>query len=165
MFAKSNSVIASFKRTLVIGIWLSIFIIFIGLKCLMLVLLDQVGDLQSLTSKFGIVLVNLSFMKGFYTGFGCALIVVGITMIIRNALLLKNGEKYRKAEINYLDERNRFIRSTTLNSASYVFLIALAFAIVISGMFDSVVFVTLLGTFSVYLIILLMSYLICRAKY
>jgi hypothetical protein len=164
MHTMSNSTTKPYTRTLHIGILFSIFIIFIGMKCLLIVLLDQVGCLQSLTSQFGIVLVNLSFMKGFYTGFGCALIVVGAAMIIRNALLPRNGEKFRKAEINYLDERNRFIKSATLNTTSYVFMIVLAFAIVISGMFNSVVFVTLLGAFIVYLMILLISYLICRVQ-
>ena len=165
MLQKSNSRDISFKKVIKIKILVSVFIILVGLKCLLLVLLNQVGDLQSLTSKFGIDLVNFNFMQGFYAWFGCALIVVGVTMIARNTVLLKNTEKLKKAEIDYLDERNQLIRIVTVNISSYIFVVALAFAIVISGMFNSIVFVTLLGTFFVYLLILFTSYLIIKAKY
>ena len=165
MFIKASIGKMSFKKVLKVKIWVSALIILIGLKCLLLVLLNQVGDLQSLTSKFGVNLVNLSFMQGFYTGFGCALIVAGIAMIIRNVVLLKNDEKFKKAEIDYIDERNRFIKSVTFNTTSYIFLVALAFAVVISGMFNSIVFVTLLGTLFVYLILLLTTYMIYKSKY
>jgi len=165
MFLKSNSGNMPFKKALKIKIWVSAVIILIGLKCILLVLLNQVGDLQSLTSKFGVDLVNLSFMQAFYTGFGCALIVVSISIITRNVLLLKSDEKFKKAEIDYIDERNRFIRSVTFNTTSYIFLVALSLAIVISGMFNSIAFVTLLGTFFVYLILLLTTHLIYKSKY
>ena len=165
MFIKSNFGSMSFIKTIKLKIWASVFVILIGLKCLMLVLLNQVGDLQSLTSKFEVDLVNLSFMQGFYTAFGCALIAAGIAIIIRNVVLLKNDEKFKKAEINYIDERNRFIKSLTFNTTSYIFLVALAFAVVISGMFNSIVFVTLLGTFFIYLILLLTTYMIYKSKY
>jgi hypothetical protein len=165
MLLKSNIGNMDFKKILKIKICVSTLIIFIGLKCILLVLLNQVGELQSLTAKFGVDLVNLSFMQGFYTGFGCALVASGIAMIIRNVVLLRNSEKFKRAEIEYLDERNRFIRSVTFNTTSYIFLVALAFAIVISGMFNLIVFVTFLGTFFVYLILLLATYLIFKAKY
>ena len=154
-----------YRKALIIKIWVSVILILVGLKCLLLVLLNQVGDLQSLTSTFGIRLVNLDFMQGFYSGFGCGLIAVGIAIIVRNMTLLKNEERYKKAEIEYLDERNRFIRSLTFNTTSSIFLVALAFGIVISGMFNSIVFVTLLGTFSVYLVLLLSTFLVFRSKY
>ncbi len=165
MFLNSNSGNIPFKKALIIKIWVSVVIILIGLKCVLLVLLNQVGNLQSLTSKFGINLVNLSFMQGFYTVFGCALIVAGISIIIRNVVLLKSDEKFKKAEIEYIDERNQFIRSVTFNTTSYIFLVALAFAIVISGMFNSIVFLTLLGTFIVYLLLLLITYFVYKSKY
>ena len=165
MFLKSNSGNKPFKKALIVKIWVSAVIVLIGLKCVLLVLLNQVGDLQSLTSKFGIDLVNLSVMQGFYTGFGCALLVAGISIIIRNVVLLKSDEKFKKAEIKYIDERNHFIRGVTFNTTSYIFLVALAFAIVISGMFNSIVFVTLLGTFIVYLLLLLTTYFIYKSKY
>ena len=165
MFLKSNIGSIPFKKVLKIRILVSVVIILIGLKCILLVLLNQVGDLQSLTSKFGVDLVNFNFMQGFYSGFGCALIVASILIIIRNVVLLKSDEKFRKAEIDYIDERNRFIRSVTFNTTSYIFLVALAFAIVISGMFNSIVFVTLFCTFVSYVILLLTTYLIYKSKY
>ena len=154
-----------FKKAIQIRIGVCVVIILIGLKCILLVLLNQVGELQSMISKFGVDLVNFDFMQGFYSGFGCALIVAGIYIIIRNVVLLRNEEKFKKAEINYFDERNRFISGITFNTTSYIFLVTLAFAIVISGMFNSIVFITLLGTFTVYIILLLTTYLIYRSKY
>lgn len=165
MSIKSSIEKTPFRKAIIVKIWVSVVIILIGLKCILLVLLNQVGDLQSLTSKFGVDLVNFDFMQGFYSGFGCALIVASISIIIRNVVLLKNEEKLKKAEITYFDERNRFISGVTFSATSYIFLVALAFAIVISGMFNSVVFITLLGTFVGYLILLLTTYMIYRSKY
>jgi hypothetical protein len=165
MLLKSNLGGMPYRKALKIKIGVSMVLILVGLKCLLLVLLNQVGDLQSLTSTFGIDLVNLDFMQGFYSGFGCGLIVVGIVYIVRTVTLLKNEEKYKKAEIEYMDERNRFIRSLTFNTTSAIFLVALSFGIVISGMFNSIVFVTLLGTFAIYLLLLLSTFLVFRSKY
>ena len=165
MLQKHNNRDMSFKKVIKIKILVSVFIILVGLKCLLLVLLNQVGDLQSLTSKFGIDLVNFNFMQGIYAGFGFMLIAVGVAMIARNAELLKKPEKFKKAEIDYLDERNQLIRSVTVNTTSCIFIVALAFAIVISGMFNSIVFVALIGTFFMYLLILFTSYLIIKVKY
>jgi hypothetical protein len=104
MSIKSNIEKVPFKKAIKIKIGVCAVMILIGLKCILLVLLNQVGYLQSLTSKFGVELVNFDFMQGFYSGFGCALIVAGIFLIIRNVMLLKNDEKFKKAEINYLDK-------------------------------------------------------------
>jgi hypothetical protein len=165
MLQKSNSGDMSFKKVIKIKILVSVFIILVGLKCLLLVFLNQIGDLQSLTSKFGIDLVNFNFMQGFYTWFGCVLIVAGVAIIAGNAVLLKEPEKFKKAEIDYFDERNQLIRIITVNTTSCIFIVALTFAIVISGMFNSIVFVALLGAFFVYLLILFSSYMIIRTKY
>lgn len=165
MLLKSKLGNIPYRKALKIKMWASVIIIMIGLKGLLLVLLNQVGDLDSLTSPFGITLVNFDFMQGFYTGFGCGLIAVGVAIILRSAALLRNVEKYKKAEIEYMDERNRFIRSLTFNTTSSVFLIALAFGVMISGMFNLIVFVTLLGTFVVYLLLLLTTFLVFRSKY
>lgn len=115
MFLKSNIGSIPFKKVLKIRILVSVVIILIGLKCILLVLLNQVGDLQSLTSKFGVDLVNLKFMQGFYSAFGFVLIAAGISIIIRNVVLLKSDEKFKKAEINNFDERNRYISGVTFN--------------------------------------------------
>ena len=165
MLLKSTVSNMTYHKSLKIKIGASVVIILIGLRCLLLVLLNQVGDLKSLTSTFGINLVNLDFMQGFYSGFGCGLIVVGIATIVRSVMLLKNKEKYKIAEIEYMDERNRFIRSLTLNTTSSLFLIALAFGVAISGMFHLIVFLTLLATFVVYLLLLLITFLVFRSKY
>lgn len=155
----------SFRKVLKIQMWVGALIIFVGLKCFLLVLLNQVGTLESITSNFGIHLVNLSFMEGFYTGFGCALMGAGIALIARNLRLIKNEEKYKRAEIGFLDERNRFIKSATLSTTSSIFIVGLAFAIVVAGMFNSVVFVTLLGTFFSLLVLLVGTYLLVKSKY
>ena len=165
MLQKHNNRDMSFKKVIKIKILVSVFIILVGLKCLLLVFLNQVGDLQSLTSKFGIDLVNFNFMQGFYAWFGSVLIALGVAIIVGNAVLLKKPEKFKKAEIDYFDERNQLIKIVTVNTTSYVFIVALTFAIVVSGMFNSIVFVSLLGTFFVYLLILFTSYLIIKAKY
>lgn len=162
---KSNFGNTSFRKVLKIQMWVGALIIFVGLKCFLLVLLNQVGTLESITSTFGIHLVNLSFMEGFYTGFGCALMGAGIGVIIRNLQMIKNQEKYKRAEINFLDERNRFIKSVTFSTTSSIFLVGLAFAIVVAGMFNSVVFVTLLGTFFSLLVLLVGTYFFVRSRY
>jgi len=154
-----------FSKVLKIRMWVGAFIILVGLKCFLLVLLNQVGKLESLTSTFGVHLVNLNFMEGFYTGFGCALMGAGIGLIIRNLKLIKNQEKFKRAEISFLDERNRLIKSMTYSTTFSIFLVGLAFAIVVAGMFNSVVFVTLLGTFFALLLLLIGTYLLVRSKY
>lgn len=165
MLLKSNIGQAPFRKAIKIRMWVSVIFILIGLKCILLVLLNQVGELQSLTANFGIDLVNISFMEGFYTGFGSALIIASICIIIKNIMLLKNEEKFKKAEIEYIDERNQFIRDITFSTTSYIFMVILAFAVVISGMFNAIVFVTLLVMFFIYALLLLLTYLIYNTKY
>lgn len=165
MLLKSNIGQAPFRKAIKIRMWVSVIFILIGLKCILLVLLNQVGELQSLTANFGIDLVNISFMEGFYTGFGSALIIASICIIIKNIMLLKNEKKFKKAEIEYIDERNQFIRDITFITTSYIFMVILAFAVVISGMFNAIVFVTLLVMFFIYALLLLLTYLIYNTKY
>ena len=103
----------SFRNAVKLGLFIGIMFVLVGIKSISLVILSQIGDLNSMTSRFGIEFVNLDFMKDFYIGFGLALIAVGIFMIFRNVNLLKKPEKFKISEINYLDERNRFIKSMT----------------------------------------------------
>src|SRR5665647_3934750 len=110
----------SFRNAVKLGLFIGIMFVLVGIKSISLVILSQIGDLNSMTSRFGIEFVNLDFMKDFYIGFGLALIAVGIFMIFRNVNLLKKPEKFKISEINYLDERNRFIKSMTFNSTSYI---------------------------------------------
>lgn len=165
MILESSFGKVSFRKVLKIRLFISIVIFLGGLKSLLIVLLNQVENLQSLTSKFGIHLVNFEFMKSFYTGFGFVLIALSVNRIVKNLRLLKNINKFKNAEIKHLDERSRFISNTTFSITSQIFVAILTLAVVISGMFNSIVFLTLLCTLIVYLKFLLITYLIVRTKY
>jgi len=165
MLLKAVTSNMSFRKAIAVRICLSVIIIFTGIKSVFLVLLDQVVSLKSLTSPFGISIVNLESMKGFYTGFGIALIAVGIITIIKSVRLLKNPVKFKKAEIDFGDERNKFMANATFRATSIIFLVALSIAVIASGMFNPIVFVTLLCTFAVYMLILLGVYCIVQINH
>ena len=165
MLSKSNSTNMTFRKVLKYRIFASIILVLAGLKSVSIVLLNQVDNLQSLTSKFGIELTYLDFMKGFYTVFGLALIVVGKVIFFKSLILLRDAEKFKKAEIKYTDERNRFISSLTFSTASYIFLVALAIAIVAFGMINLTVFRTLACTLVFYLAILSLVYTVVRTRH
>ena len=62
----------------------------------------------------GAVLVGLSAAgvldSNYYSGMGAAFIVVGILQVIRNLRYRKNTEYQEKIDIEYNDERNRYLR-------------------------------------------------------
>ena len=74
----------------------------------------------------GSILIVLSFMgkvDSFWNGMGSALFVIGIINLIRMYKLSKNEAYREKVEIEYSDERNRFIRNKAWAWAGYIFTI------------------------------------------
>ena len=106
-----------------------------------------------------------SFRNGFYLGTGLGLIASGAITITMCLRLLKNNEKFKKAEISDSDERERFIVAQSgMWSIFYMYVLLFA-GTVISGLYNHLVFLTLLCTLGVFGMITLFSLVIARKKY
>ena len=101
-----------------------------------------------------------SFASGFYTGIGGGLAGAGIATVIKYARLLRNPQKFKMAEIEYHDERNRYIISRTFSLTTFISLFTLLLAVIVFGLIDHGIFITLLFTLGVYAMILFITYII-----
>lgn len=135
-------------KKLIIGNILSVIIILAGIFSLVLsiIMKNNVSD----------------FQNGFYCGTGGGLIGAGIVTIIRNTILLRNKEKFRKAEIKEKDERNRFIIQKAWSISGIIGMFLLYISVVIAGAYNSIVFITLLSTLCLYFLILIITMLVLQ---
>lgn len=137
-----------YRKKLIIGNILSVIIILAGIFSLVLsiIMKNNVSD----------------FQNGFYCGTGGGLIGAGIVTIIRNTILLRNKEKFRKAEIKEKDERNRFIIQKAWSISGIIGMFLLYISVVIAGAYNSIVFITLLSTLCLYFLILIITMLVLQ---
>ncbi|MCL1906219.1 MAG: hypothetical protein FWG06_04360 [Clostridiales bacterium] len=98
---------------------------------------------------------DASFLLGFYFGLGFGLIGAGTATIIKNTRYLKNADKFKAAEIAYKDERNRFISNKTWSVSALAMLVLIYLAVIISGVYNMMVFRTLLMVLGVFGLVLL----------
>ena len=105
------------------------------------------------------------FMSGYYTGFGAALLVVGIVMAIRSWMLLRDPDKMREAEIKANDERSLYITAKAASYALPCSIIAMAIALCVAGLYSETVFFTLLAVFFAYMVIALICHLVVSRRY
>lgn len=100
------------------------------------------------------------FVRGFYSGAGSGMVVVGIVFLIRTLWLLKNPKARRTAQIKETDERQKHITMRTFSTASMVCFWLTVLAIVISAPLNFTVFVTLLVEFWISIIVVLVTNLV-----
>ncbi|SFC87645.1 hypothetical protein [Clostridium uliginosum] len=142
----------SFKEKIILRIILSIIFILCGIFSISIVIFMKINELK----------YTNDFSSGFYIGTGGGLIGAGIATIIKNNIYLKNEDKFKKAEIQDNDERNRFILQKTLSISAFIFALLLYIAILLSGIYNFVVLITLLCSLAVFSIILLIVNLVLK---
>ena len=82
----------------------------------------------------GVVLIALSFagkVDEFWNGMGSALAVVGLLQLLRQHRFNKNEAYREKMEIEVNDERNHFLRNKAWAWARYIFILAMAAAVIV----------------------------------
>lgn len=98
-----------------------------------------------------------SFLRGVYTGTGTGLVLIGAIDIVRKSKLLNNAELLKRKKIEEQDERQKAIAQKA-SSLTLIILIALFYpALLVSGMFSSAVFFTLLAVLCVILAVMMIS--------
>ena len=95
------------------------------------------------------------FSSGFYTGVGFALIASAIITLIKNKRLMNDPEKRKEREIFEDDERNKMIGLKTWSYAGYTMFVILYIAMLIFGLFNTVIMMTLLTTIAVFALCIL----------
>ena len=146
-----------FGKRVKMRIWGSAVLIVLGALAVGIVLF-----LESLGAEYS---HDTSFALGFYLGLGLGLIGAGSTTIIKNVRYLKNTDKFKAAEIAYKDERNRFISNKTWSVSAFTMLVLIYLAVIISGIYDIVVFRTLLAVLGVFGLVLLIVNTVLKKIY
>ncbi|GEM_PF-1962628 len=149
MLLKTNISNMPFKKVVKIRLWVFRVFFFLGLASVILSKIYPIND----------------FIAGFYLGFGGGVSAVGLVGLIINKRLLRNEEKFKKAEIEHNDERNQYIFSKTFTISSCISLTAIYLAMVVAGFINLTVFKTLFCVLGAYLLVLFITYFVIRAKY
>jgi len=105
------------------------------------------------------------FFRGFYAGTGGGLIGAGVIMLAMNIVLLKNKEKLKKTEIEENDERNKFLWSKASSLSFLITFFSLYGGLLIAGIFNIVVFYTILCLAAAMFFIFLVTFLVVRKIY
>lgn len=149
MLIKANISNMPFKKVVKVRLWISCLFLILGLAS---VILSKIRP-------------NNDFINGFYLGFGGGVSAVGLVGLIINKRLLRNEEKFKKAEIEYNDERNRYIFSRTFTIATCICLTIIYLAMIAAGFINLIVFKTLFCVLAMYLLVLFITYFVIRSKH
>ena len=118
----------------------------------------------------GIVLIVLSVAEvldsSLYAGMGGGLTAVGVLQSIRNIRYRKDAEYREKIDIEYSDERSRFLRMKSWSWAGYIVVLVEAVGVVVASILGEET-VRMVLSYSVCLILVAywVSYLILGKKY
>jgi len=130
-----------FRKKIKLRIWFSAALIVLGALTV------------SAVYYFG--LFGKDFTSGFYFGLGFGLMGAGIATILKNLRYLKNADRFKAAETADQDERNRYITSRTWSVSAFIMLVLIYIAIIITGIYNVVVFSTLLVVLGAFFLVLL----------
>lgn len=83
------------------------------------------------------------FVVGLVSGMFSGIMIVSIFNLMRIHTALHNEEKLKDMYIRETDERNVAISKETMKTASVISLMVTAFAVIVSGFFNSVISITL----------------------
>ena len=118
----------------------------------------------------GIVLIVLSVAEvldsSLYAGMGGGLTAVGVLQSIRNIRYRKDAEYREKIDIEYSDERSRFLRMKSWSWAGYIVVLVEAVGVVVATILGEET-IRMVLSYSVCLILVAywVSYLILGKKY
>jgi len=148
----------NFRKKIMIRIWLSALIAVLGAITLGIIYSnnlfqsDEIGHLDN-------------FTRGFYFGMGFGLVGAGIATIIKSVMYLKNKEKYKAAEIQDKDERNRFIGLKTGTLSAFIMFFTIYAATIVSGIYNVVVFCTLLSVLGAFAVVMFIVSIVLKKIY
>jgi hypothetical protein len=112
---------------------MSLVTIFIGLTIVILMIIQN-------------KLPNLpDFIRGYQFGITTGLIVIMVYYIVKDLISLRDEKSLRKLYIEETDERNKTIMQQTGAVGMNLCIIGLAFASIVTGFFNQIVFFSLLG--------------------
>lgn len=86
------------------------------------------------------------FISGFQLGVFMGFELLLVIFTIKNILSLSSPEKLKKLYIEENDERKKLIKQKTGGIVIYIFIITIAFAALVAGYFNQLIFFTLLAT-------------------
>lgn len=106
-----------------------------------------------------------TFAAGFLGGTGMAVGGIGIFTGISSILALGNPAKLKKEEIDYHDERNRYIRDKGNAITAMVMLFLLYAAVIASAFINEMVFFTLLCVLLAHTVMMGVTKFVLKARY
>lgn len=86
-----------------------------------------------------------SFIQGYNLGVALGMVLFISYHLFKNYSVLKQNEKLKKQYIEENDERSKTIKQKTGASAIYLLTLSFAFATIVAGFFNEVIFFTLLA--------------------
>jgi len=151
-----------FKKKVKFRIYGSILFIFLGIISLAIGIINSsdMATIGFITEEHAV-----EFTNGFYFGLGGGLMGAGLATLVQNIRLLKNKEKFQVEETKYNDERNRFITSKLWSITGMVMLVIIYILLVVSGLFNIIVYLTLLSILGVFGLTLLIVKIILNKIY
>ncbi|MCL2341652.1 MAG: hypothetical protein FWC53_00895 [Firmicutes bacterium] len=153
---------ANFKKNLKFSIVLSAIAIILGIISITVFSIYN----EKMIAEGTIGWINTSgLIKGFYFGTGIGLIIAGLIIMVQSIIPLINKERFKEEEIKYNDERNKFIRDKILSISATAMFLIIDIALIISGIYNIVVFMTLLAVFAVFIAILTITTVIVDKIY
>lgn len=105
------------------------------------------------------------FLSGLYTGIGVGLFVCGIAFLIKTKKILKDEKKLKEKKLEEQDERNKTIAQKTMSTTGIVLLFSIYLGLIVSGIFNMIVFWTLWVLVMVYFIIFFICYIYYKNKF
>ena len=128
----------SFEKKLKMRMYYSVILLVLGAVS---IVLGLVYPIQTL---------NHDFSSGFYTGVGSGLIFGALLNLYRQRKVLKNPELFRERAIFESDERNKLIGMKTWSYAGWLMFVILYIALLVTGLFNTLISVTIMTTIGVY---------------
>lgn len=104
------------------------------------------------------------FLSGFYTGIGSALIAIGLVFIMKIKNILKNEKKLKEKRLEEQDERNQMILQRAMSLTAKAIIVIAYIGLLISGIFNLIVFYTLFVIILVYIVIFALSHMYYKTK-
>ena len=125
--------------------------------------------LSIIWTVLGAVIVALSFfgiLDNFWSGFGGGLVAVGLLQIVRNIRYRTNDEYKEKVDVEFNDERNKFLSTKAWAWTGYIFILCCAIATIVFKVagYDEYSFMASMAI-CLMAVIYFVSYIILRRKY
>jgi ABC-type transport system involved in multi-copper enzyme maturation permease subunit len=143
-----------FREVLKARIYLFLSMILLGVITMVLSIIFSNGKYAYLTP----------FTNGIYSGFGGAILVIGIIFMIRTKKVLRNEKRLKETRLWEQDERNKLISQKTRSATAIILIILLYVGIIVSGIFNMTVFWTLWTVIMLYFFIFILFFVYYNKK-